>query len=84
MRIAQLVEGLDIGGLERLAVDLAIAHRKAGHESSIYALFTPGALAPEAEAAGVSVVAFHKKLGSVQHETLTLAINVLAATLPPH
>ena len=63
MRIAQLVEGLDIGGLERMAVDLAIAHRNAGHESSIYALFSPGALAPEAEAAGVSVVPFHKKLG---------------------
>lgn len=63
MRIAQLVEGLDIGGLERMTVDLAIAHRKAGHESSIYALFSPGALAPEAEAAGVSVVPFHKKLG---------------------
>jgi glycosyltransferase involved in cell wall biosynthesis len=63
MRIAQLVENLDIGGLERLAVDLAIAHRKAGHESSIYALFAPGALAPEAEAAGVPVVPFHKKPG---------------------
>jgi glycosyltransferase involved in cell wall biosynthesis len=73
MRIAQLVEGLDIGGLERMTVDLAIAHRQAGHESSIYALFSPGAFAPEAEAAGVSVVAFHKKLGFSPRAIVQLA-----------
>jgi glycosyltransferase involved in cell wall biosynthesis len=73
MRIAQLVENLDVGGLERMAVDLAIAHRKAGHESSIYALFSPGALAPEAAAAGVSVIPFHKKLGFSPRAILQIA-----------
>src|SRR5688500_13783852 len=63
MRIAQLVEELEIGGLERMAVDLAIAHRKAGHQSSIYSLCSPGALAAEAASGGVSVVSFHKKPG---------------------
>ena len=49
--------------MERLAVDLAIPHRRVGHASSIYTLFGPGAFAPEAEVAGVPVVPFHKKLG---------------------
>ena len=63
MRIVQLVERLEVGGLERLAVDLAIAHRQAGHDSSIYTLFYPGPLAAEAEGAGVRVIAFEKRLG---------------------
>jgi glycosyltransferase involved in cell wall biosynthesis len=63
VRIVQVVENLEVGGLERLAVDLALAEKRAGHTVSIFCLTRPGALAVEAEAAGVPVVAFQKKGG---------------------
>jgi glycosyltransferase involved in cell wall biosynthesis len=63
MRILQLVENLDAGGLERLAVDLAISQKSAGHDPILYCMFEPGGLAAEARNAGIPVVAFHKKPG---------------------
>lgn len=63
MRIVQIVESLKVGGLEMTAVDLAIAHRKAGHFSAIYTVFAPGPLAERAMADGVPVVPFHKTIG---------------------
>ena len=63
MRIVQIVESLKIGGLEKMAVDLAIAHRRAGNHSSIYTVFEAGPLAGEAEAGGVTVVPFDKAIG---------------------
>ncbi|HEY3412189.1 MAG TPA: glycosyltransferase [Armatimonadota bacterium] len=63
LRIVQVVETLDVGGLERLAVDLASAQKQAGHLPAIFCVFHPGALAAQAEAAGVPVIAFHKKKG---------------------
>ncbi|HEY2011963.1 MAG TPA: glycosyltransferase [Bryobacteraceae bacterium] len=61
MRIVQVVETLEVGGLERLAVDLALAQRAAGHQVSMYCLFGAGPLRAEAEAAGIPVVEFHKE-----------------------
>ena len=63
MRIAQLLENLNLGGMERLAIDLAVAHAGAGHTPSIYTLYEPGTLAGEAEDAGVPVFPFHKQPG---------------------
>ena len=63
MRIAQLVENLEVGGLESLAVDLALAQKAAGHDVSMYCLLGAGALAKRLEAAGIPVVAFHKGRG---------------------
>lgn len=63
LRIAQIVENLEIGGLERMALDLAIAQKAAGHEPSIYCVFKRGALAGEADQAGVPVLEFRKKIG---------------------
>ncbi len=63
MRIAHLVETLEVGGLERLAVDLAEKQNAGGHAARIYCIFEPGALAGEAEQAGVPVVAFNKPKG---------------------
>ncbi len=63
LRIVQIVESLDVGGLEVTAVNLAIAHRKAGHFPAIYTIFEPGALAGQAIAAGIPVVSFHKRKG---------------------
>jgi glycosyltransferase involved in cell wall biosynthesis len=63
LRIVQIVETLAVGGLEVLAVNLAIAHRNAGHFSAIYTVFEPGSLEKKALAAGVPVIPFHKKKG---------------------
>ena len=63
LHIVQIVESLEIGGLERMAIDLATAHRNAGHASSIYTVFEPGALASQAEAAGIPVTAFRRGPG---------------------
>ena len=63
LRIVQVVESLAVGGLEVMALELAIAHRQAGHFSAIYTVFEPGVLAARALAAGVPVVPFHKRRG---------------------
>lgn len=63
MRIVQLVETLETGGLERIAVDLALAQKRAGHTPILYCMFRSGALAVEARAAGIPVCEFHKEPG---------------------
>jgi glycosyltransferase involved in cell wall biosynthesis len=63
MRIVQLTETLETGGLERIAVDLAISQKNAGHVPILYCMFAGGALADEARAAGIPVFEFHKKPG---------------------
>lgn len=56
LRIVQFIESLDLGGLERMAVDLAIAQKKAGHNVQVYCLNETGALAAQLDLAGVPVV----------------------------
>lgn len=63
LRVVQLVENLDVGGLERIVVDLAIAQKRAGQSPAVVCLFHAGPLAPEAEAAGVDVVALCRPRG---------------------
>lgn len=63
MRIVQLVETLETGGLERIAVDLARAHKAAGESPMLYCMFTGGPLAEEARGAGIPVIEFHKEPG---------------------
>ena len=64
LRIVQIVDNLEMGGLERMAIDLAIAHRAAGHLCSIYTAWEPGVLAAQAEAAGVPVVPCRRDPGN--------------------
>src|SRR4051794_23880902 len=73
MRIVQVVEYLGVGGLEKMAVDLAIAQKEAGHDPLIYCVTQPGALAPIAEGAGIPVIPFHKKPGFSAGAILRLA-----------
>ncbi len=73
MRIVQLVETLETGGLERIAVDLALAQQKAGHMPILYCMFSGGPLADEARAAGIPVIEFHKKPGFSVKMMFTLA-----------
>ena len=63
MRIVQLVNNLDMGGQERLVVDLAKCQIADGHRATIYCLTHPGRLASEAENAGIRVRAFNKPGG---------------------
>jgi len=73
VRIVQLVEDLELGGLERLAVDLALAQRTAGHHVLVYCLFGAGPLAAELEAAGIGVVPFRKSPGFSMSTVLAMA-----------
>lgn len=63
MRIIQIVESLEMGGLERLAVNLAVEQKRRGDEPQIYCVCRRGRLADEAEAAGVPVRCFNKPPG---------------------
>ena len=63
MRIIQIVESLDLGGLERLAVNLAIEQKRRGDDSEIYCVCRRGVVADEAEAAGIPVRCFNKPPG---------------------
>lgn len=65
-----------MGGLERVAIDLAIAHRDAGYRSSIYTVFQAGVLAPQAEAAGIPVITFHKPPGISPRFVLLMAMQL--------
>jgi len=63
MRIAQVVNSLEVGGLERLAVDLAVAQKTGGHEPHIFCVARRGALADEAEREGIPVTVLGKETG---------------------
>lgn len=63
MKIVQLLPSLELGGMERLAVDLARQQKAEGHQSSIYCTSHPGQLASEARAANVLVHSFGKNTG---------------------
>lgn len=63
MRIIQLVESLDVGGLERMALDLSRAEKGHGHEVTVFCLFGAGAMGREAEDAGIAVETFGKGNG---------------------
>lgn len=63
LRICQVVENLEVGGLERIAVDLGAALAQSCASSSIYCLFEPGTLSGQAVDAGVGIKALRKAPG---------------------
>jgi glycosyltransferase involved in cell wall biosynthesis len=63
MRIAQIVNSLEVGGLERLAVDLAFEQKASGHSPMIVCIARRGPLADEAERIGVPVFVLDKQPG---------------------
>jgi glycosyltransferase involved in cell wall biosynthesis len=63
MRVAQIVETLEVGGLERMALDLAVEQKAAGHEVYLYCVAGGGPLAEEARAAGIPLRMFGKPPG---------------------
>ncbi len=63
MRIVQFLPSLELGGMERLVIDLARQQKAAGHESSIYCMRHSGTLAALSESAGIPVVEFGQTAG---------------------
>ncbi len=64
MRIAELVNNLEIGGAERMVVDLSLGLRARGHEVHVTCLRGGGALAAGLEQAGIAVTTFRKAGGA--------------------
>lgn len=81
MRIIQVVESLDLGGVERLAIQLATAERARGHDCTIYCIFRPGAQAHVATELGIHLRCFQKKPGP-SVKSLTDLILALRADRP--
>lgn len=77
MRVVQVVESLEVGGLERMALDLAIAQQAAGHQVSIYCLLRLGPLTDQARSAGIPVKLFDKPPGLAPGLFLQLAWHFL-------
>jgi glycosyltransferase involved in cell wall biosynthesis len=63
MRVVQVVESLEMGGLERLAIQLSTAEQLRGHRCGIYCVFRAGGLAPLARERGINVRCFDKVPG---------------------
>ena len=63
LRVAHVVLSLDVGGLERMVLDLVRQGRQIGQRPVIVCLEHPGALAPEAIAAGAHLVTLQKPPG---------------------
>ena len=61
--VAHVVLSLDVGGLERLVVDLVREGRRSGQEQAVICVERPGELAPRAEALGARVFCAHKSPG---------------------
>jgi glycosyltransferase involved in cell wall biosynthesis len=76
MNIVHVVESLDVGGLERVVLSLVSWQIEQGHRSRIICLFHEGALAAEARAKGIEVVAVGKHMGFDLH-----ALRLLRAEL---
>jgi len=73
VRIVQIVEDLELGGLERLAADLALAQHTSGDQVLVYCLFGAGPLAAPLEAADIPVVPFRKSPGFSMSTVLAMA-----------
>jgi len=63
MRIVQVVETLEVGGLERVAVDLALQQQAAGHAAMLYCIVRTGPLAQIATTNSITVRCFDKLPG---------------------
>jgi len=63
LHIAHGVQSLDVGGLERIVVDLTEIGIRRGHRVSVICLERPGTLAPMIESAGGRVLSLDKPPG---------------------
>lgn len=63
MHILHVVESLEVGGLERVVIDLVLQQTKEGHQCMVVCLFNKGSLAVELEDQGTPVYNCGKKPG---------------------
>lgn len=63
MNVVHVVESLAVGGLERVVLSLASWQRQHGNVARVICLFHEGALAAEARALGIDVLALDKTRG---------------------
>ena len=74
--VLHIVHGLlrlDVGGLERVVLDLVAAGRRAGHRVSVVCLERPGMMADQARALGAAVVCLNKPPGKCPETTRAAA-----------
>ncbi len=81
LHIMHVVLSLDVGGLERVVLDLARAARRRGHNISVLCIDHPGTLAGEAEALGIAVHCINKGPGLKISVRRTIA-GILASRRP--
>jgi len=76
MRILHVVESLEVGGLERVVIDLVQQQQKDGHKCMVVCLFHKGTLAAELEGQDVLVACCDKKpgldLSTIRHLSKTI------------
>jgi sugar transferase (PEP-CTERM/EpsH1 system associated) len=63
LKVAHVVISLDIGGLERIVVDLVRQGRERGHEVAVVCVERPGRLAARAEELGARLYCLNKRPG---------------------
>lgn len=63
MRIVHVLENLNIGGAEKVMLDLVARQRDAGHECRVICLFEKGEMAPRLSALGIPVMGCGKRDG---------------------
>jgi glycosyltransferase involved in cell wall biosynthesis len=81
LKVLHCVLSLDVGGLERIVVDLVRIGRRSGLDVNVLCLERPGLLAPEATAQGASVFCLNKPAGIIP-ETVNRAAEYLSQTAP--
>ena len=73
IRVAHVVEALEVGGLEKLIVEFARHSDRARFATRVVTLDAPGRLAPEVEAIGWPVDALHARPGLKPSAVIRLA-----------
>ena len=81
LRVAHVVLSLDVGGLERVVLNLALRGRSLGQDVSVICLERPGTLAPQVEASGAEVLSLGKPPGR-RPETVGKLRDVFARIKP--
>jgi glycosyltransferase involved in cell wall biosynthesis len=81
LRVLHAVVSLDVGGLERIVVDLVRQGQQLGQEVAVVCVERPGVLAPQVEALGARVFCLHKPVG-YHPETCGRMKDVLAEFRP--
>lgn len=76
LSIVHVVDSLEVGGLERVTADLAIAQHQAGHRVTVFSLFATDGLKAELQGAGIEVIEGHKR-GSLDRGALSLLRSTL-------